>query len=371
MSFTQTQVRKLRSKLRPQHIRTREAEGVSLSYLEGWHVVAEANRIFGFDGWDRETISSECVWTKQVNGRFCAAYVTRIRIRVRAGEALIVREGSGAGESNSASPGQAHEFAAKAAETDATKRALMTFGNAFGLSLYGGTVEPRMRGSETKGPVEARHLIEGQHPEPSGEGEQLPADEPAAAGLAVPAEAASEPGVGADVGAPPEITHSLPVSLPGPDWPKISPLDEATRINEERKARIDKSALTYSEPLRVRDLGHLAFVASKPCLICGRNRSHAHHLKFAQPTALGRKVSDEFTVPLCSVHHRELHRHGDERVWWAAHRIDALKVAAELWASRRSLAPGGRTIDQDNRTGGNGSIDTACLISAYCPKTRA
>ena len=143
MSFTPTQVRKLRAKLKPQHIKTRDAEGVSLSYVEGWHVVAEANRIFGFDAWDRETISSECVWTKQVNGRFCASYVTRIRIRVRAGDAVILREGSGAGESNAATPGQAHEFAAKAAETDATKRALMTFGNAFGLSLYGGGTEPR------------------------------------------------------------------------------------------------------------------------------------------------------------------------------------------------------------------------------------
>lgn len=339
MSFTQTQVRKLRSKLRPQHIRTREAEGVSLSYLEGWHVVAEANRIFGFDGWDRETISSECVWTKQVNGRFRAAYVTRIRIRVRAGEALIVREGSGAGESNSASPGQAHEFAAKAAETDATKRALMTFGNAFGLSLYGGTAEPRVRGSEAKGLVEARHLTEGKDLEQSGGAEQLLADEPAAAGLVVPSDAASEPVTGANAGAPRATTHSLPVTLPGPDWPQIKPLDEATRLNEERKARIDKSALTYSEPLRVRDLGHLAFVASKPCLICGRNRSHAHHLKFAQPTALGRKVSDEFTVPLCSLHHRELHRYGDERVWWAAHKIDALRIAEELWLARRVARP--------------------------------
>ena len=58
-----------------------------------------------------------------------------------------------------------------------------------------------------------------------------------------------------------------------------------------------------------------------------------------QPTALGRKVSDEFTVPLCSTHHRELHQHGDERVWWAAHRIDALKVAEELWQSRRAAGP--------------------------------
>jgi hypothetical protein len=107
--------------------------------------VAEANRIFGFYGWDRETLSSDCVWTRQVNGRYCAAYVTRVCIRVRAGEAIILREGSGAGESSAATPGQAHEFAAKAAETDATKRALMTFGNAFGLSLYSGTPEARAK----------------------------------------------------------------------------------------------------------------------------------------------------------------------------------------------------------------------------------
>ena len=102
-------------------------------------MVAEANRIFGFEGWDRETVSSDCVWTKQQGSRFCAAYVARVRITVRAGETRIVREGCGVGESSALSPGQAHDFAAKAAETDATKRALMTFGNAFGLSLYGGT----------------------------------------------------------------------------------------------------------------------------------------------------------------------------------------------------------------------------------------
>ena len=139
MAFAPTQVRKLKSKLKPAHIKTREADGNTLHYVEGWHVVAEANRIFGFDGWDRESVTSTCVWTKQTGLRFAAAYVTRVRITVRAGEERIVREGCGAGESNAASPGQAHEFAAKAAETDATKRALSTFGNSFGLSLYAGS----------------------------------------------------------------------------------------------------------------------------------------------------------------------------------------------------------------------------------------
>jgi DNA recombination protein Rad52 len=328
MTFTASQVRKLRSKLKPQNVRTREADGVSLSYLEGWHVMAEANRIFGFDGWDRETLSSECVWTKQVNGRYCAAYVTRVRIRVRAGDVLITREGSGAGESSAASPGQAHEYAAKAAETDATKRALMTFGNAFGLSLYGGTPEPRAKVIPASEPTQRVPA------EVARNSDEVASEAPGSTPLEpeeVPAET-----VRARDDAPPQARQQvLPVTLPGPDWPHIVPLEEAVRLDQERRERIDKAALTLSEPRRIRDLGHLAFVASKPCLVCGRNRAHAHHLKFAQPTALGRKVSDEFTVPLCSLHHRELHRHGDERAWWADRGIDALKVAEELWRARQ------------------------------------
>ena len=106
MAFTDSQIRKLKSKLKPQHVRVREAEGQALHYLEGWHVVAEANRIFGFDAWDRETVSNACVWTKQVSGRYCAAYVARVRITVRAGEGVVIREGSGAGELNEATPGK-------------------------------------------------------------------------------------------------------------------------------------------------------------------------------------------------------------------------------------------------------------------------
>jgi DNA recombination protein Rad52 len=330
MTFTPSQVRKLRSKLKPQNVRTREADGITLSYLEGWHVVAEANRIFGFDGWDRETLSSDCVWTKQVNGRYCAAYVTRIRIRVRAGDAIILREGSGAGESSAASPGQAHEFASKAAETDATKRALMTFGNAFGLSLYGGTPEARAKSAS---PSRAPDDVDGGMP---GDGPYL---EPQVGGSR-PAERENEPTeteVSDERVKPGATQHVLPVSLPGPDWPQVTPLDEAARLDQERRERIDKSALALAEPRRIRNLGHLAFVASKPCLICGRNRTHAHHLKFAQPTALGRKVSDEFTVPLCAVHHRELHQNGDERVWWATRGIDALKVACPASALLRQI----------------------------------
>jgi len=243
MSFTTTQIRKLRAKLKSRHIRTREADGITLSYLEGWHVVAEANRIFGFDGWDRETISSDCVWTKQVNGRYCAAYVTRIRIRVRAGDAPIVREGSGAGESNAASPGQAHEFAAKAAETDATKRALMTFGNAFGLSLYGGTTEPKAKVAQFWG-LDPGSLTRDQSAPPA-TGNKTPAQpKEAAPSTALPGSSSFQ--------ADPEPSQpSLPVTLPGPEWPQIDPLKEAQRLNEVRKERIDNSEPVISEPKRM------------------------------------------------------------------------------------------------------------------------
>ena len=86
MPLAPQQIRKLRARLRPQHIRTREAEGRTIAYLEGWHVIAEANRIFGFDGWDRELIDNACVYTRQQAERFNAAYTARIRIKVRAGE---------------------------------------------------------------------------------------------------------------------------------------------------------------------------------------------------------------------------------------------------------------------------------------------
>jgi hypothetical protein len=94
---------------------------------------------------------------------------------------------------------------------------------------------------------------------------------------------------------------------------------------------IDKSVLAFPEPRRIRDRDHLKFVARQPCLLCARTPSDAHHLRFAQLRALGRKVSDEFTVPLCRAHHRELHRTGDEVEWWARHKLEPLLVAGDLW----------------------------------------
>jgi hypothetical protein len=89
--------------------------------------------------------------------------------------------------------------------------------------------------------------------------------------------------------------------------------------------------VTINKPVRERDRNHLRFVASQPCLVCGRAPSDAHHLKFAEQRAMGRKVSDKYTVPICRLHHRELHRRGDEHAWWENQGIDPLPIAASLW----------------------------------------
>jgi ERF superfamily len=98
---------------------------------------------------------------------------------------------------------------------------------------------------------------------------------------------------------------------------------------------IDKSILTVAAPRRYRNREHLRYVAQLACLVCGRKPSDPHHLGFTQPRALGRKVSDEFAVPLCRSHHRAVHRAGDEQAWWKAAGIDPVKVARQLWQQTR------------------------------------
>jgi hypothetical protein len=103
--------------------------------------------------------------------------------------------------------------------------------------------------------------------------------------------------------------------------------------------QIDKTNLPISTPRRIRDKNHLRYVSSQPCIICGRSPGHAHHLRFAQPSALGRKVSDEWTVPLCATHHRSLHSVGDEERWWKEKGIDATAHALRLWWATRHPRP--------------------------------
>jgi hypothetical protein len=119
----------------------------------------------------------------------------------------------------------------------------------------------------------------------------------------------------------------------------------ATKLMENSGIRRGRVA---AKTIRLRDKDHRKFVSTQPCLVCGRSPADAHHLRFAQPSAIGLKVSDEFTVPVCRVHHRELHRQGDEAAWWQRIKIDPLPIANRLWQHAR---PNGATMAVGGNTG--------------------
>jgi hypothetical protein len=150
-------------------------------------------------------------------------------------------------------------------------------------------------------------------------------------------------------------------SAPTPSAPQRSPAglaQHALRAAGAADAKaIDKSRLSHPEPRRVRDREHVKFVAKQACLICGRRPADAHHLRFTQHRALGRKVSDEFTVPLCRGHHREAHRCGNEAAWWKIAGINPTITARALWLETHPLA---RTPDKMG-TGSATSSAVACV----------
>ncbi len=248
MAFSAKQVQALRRQPHHRHIRTRQANGRELTYLEGWYAISEANRIFGFDGWSRETIESRCALTRENRGTFLAVYTAKVRITVRAAGTTIVREGHGSGEGRGTSPGEVHDIALKAAETDATKRALATFGKPFGLELY--------RGGKTAVPQKA-----------------LPS--PSTAPVVEPARSDGRVGFHPD--------DTTPIPRPSRYYGRrqnvLAEHFRAERRQAERAApvapplappahdpspgRIDKSLLALPEPKRLRDKAHLKFVASQ------------------------------------------------------------------------------------------------------------
>jgi hypothetical protein len=119
----------------------------------------------------------------------------------------------------------------------------------------------------------------------------------------------------------------------------------------------EPTVTVISKPVRERDREHLKFVASQPCLICGRTPSDPHHIKFAEQAAMSRKVSDRFSVPVCRLHHRELHRRGSERAWWERQGIDPLVIAASLWDKTHTVLPAAADISGDRRTTLNGKLN--------------
>ena len=337
MAFSAKQVHALRRSPNHRHIRTREANGRELTYLEGWYAISEANRIFGFDGWNRETLESRCALVRENRGTFLAVYVARVRVTVHADGATIIREGHGTGEGRGTSPGEVHDIALKAAETDATKRALATFGKPFGLALYRvGKPSSMQQGMLIPSNQAEPDLRVGFHPD-----DTTPIPRPS-----------RYYGRRQYV---PLMDQLRKNSADHKQTPFASPLVPSGL--DSTPSRIDKSQLAFAEPKRLRDKAHLKFVASQPCLVCGRQPSDPHHLRFAQSRALGMKVSDEFTVPLCRGHHRQLHQTGNEAGWWENLRIDALGIAKDLWKQTRTKD--GRVDPQTQSTTINPSETTA------------
>lgn len=143
MTFTDAQLKELDAPLARAHVKQREQSGRKFSYIEGWVAISEANRIFGFGNWSRETVEFKCVAEREreigqnKNPGWSVSYIAKVRVSVWGeGASVVIREGTGAGHGIDRDLGQAHESAIKEAETDAMKRSLMSFGNPFGLALY-------------------------------------------------------------------------------------------------------------------------------------------------------------------------------------------------------------------------------------------
>ena len=300
-----------------------------------------------------------------------AAYTAKVRVSVRAGDITIVREGSGTGEGKAPTPGQAHELALKGAETDATKRALATFGNPFGLALYDREQlgVRKARSEKVSLPIgpwvlrSASGAEEGSFDKPSefaaalrksmSEANDIEllfalweqnVDTVRALNRSLKQEQLPKSGI-----APQLVSHlkqcAIALAKPEGQANGYGHPSVAGTPAKPVSTKIDKSILVFGEPKRIRCREHLRFVASQPCLICGRSPSHAHHVRYAQSKGLSLKVSDEFTIPLCAIHHHQIHTTGKEREWWQQRNIDPLKIASGLWQQSRQRYPAIREAD--------------------------
>lgn len=396
MGFSRTQIKALVAPLKASAVKVRYEDNIRLAYLEGWYVIKEANRVFGFDGWDRRTVTLEQVQVLRRDPLWHATYQAKVQVIVRSHGGEILREGIGVGHGHHTDQPKARDMGLKAAETDATKRAFSTFGNRFGLALYDpdlAEVDGCIDGSRVPNWVLVDHdgmpigsynlpgefcgayrshlnamesyetairLWALNYPELA----RLMREEPALKNQAgmhygeilqrtyqrkintwlqvadPPPQGSREDHAG---GNPSHKRETSVFETPGP-----TSADGTTTKAEKKPAnrkkrlptrsKIDKSELHIGAPRRVRDKDHLKKVSALCCLVCGRRPSQAHHLTHAQHRGLGQKVSDEFTVPLCVIHHRALHDVGNEERWWEQHSIDPLPIALGFWQAHQTGA---------------------------------
>jgi DNA recombination protein Rad52 len=323
MTFSSKQISALRTDVDPAFTRLRKLnDGRELPYIEGWYAIAEANRIFGFDAWSRETVDVKCLQAREVRGSFQVLYLAKVRVTVRAGDHETIREGYGTGAAASDSLGDAHEKALKSAETDATKRALATFGRPFGLALHVPATEVDAKPTAPQPAIPDVHRRRTrQRKDPDGRFRLVrdPRLNLMQKEFLIGTNAASISAASSDQERPPNTESEF-----------------GTPAVDQQPA--EQVVVPITKTLRRRSLPHLRYVMAQPCLLCARTPSDAHHLRFTQPRAMGRKVSDEYTVPLCRTHHRQLHHSGDEVGWWMAMEIDPLPIAQDLWQESQKVA---------------------------------
>jgi DNA recombination protein Rad52 len=363
--FSSAQLRKLMGKLDRMHVQSRNVDGKQIDYIEGWFALSEANAIFGFSNWDRETVHFEKIFERKAGEMTTCAYLARVQIRVRVSDRTVCREGTGCGTVSARDPADAHERAIKVAETDATKRALATFGNRFGLCLYdkdqnGVTEKPGAAPLEIITP-DGQVLVSGLSPEGFCSGLRQILEKAAddaecavwwernARQVARLREIAPqlktqrgehygdvlERLFRGRLGAPAKsVAPTVPAAA---SQSAVVPLHPLAPSRIARGPRIDKASLTIGTARRLRDKSYTHHVATLPCLVCESMPSHAHHLTFAQPRGLSLKVSDEFVVPLCVIHHNELHQAGGELVWWKRIGINPLPIAEAMWAAAHDV----------------------------------
>jgi DNA recombination protein Rad52 len=388
MGFDPRQRKALRAKLRHANVRARVSNGATVHYIEGWKAVAEANRIFGHENWDRETRAPTLIWSDRQRGQVVCLYSAQVRISVRAGGTIVTRDGVGTGFGRSSSPEAAHEMAMKAAETDATKRALATFGNPFGLALYdkdmSQVTRPPQRDRvrlERSSSTDEGHQVDRPKVILTGRGRKRPFSnssdlvdavakslaeletvdavyafweenlatfasvlerDPAGGRAAIDTVTAKLKARLRELGrTAPDAVRAMSSAQTSEESSNTQPADPSAPAASDAHDSATPSPgqaqqttpLVRAKERRVRDADHLAFVSRHPCLVCGRRPAQAHHVRFAQPRAMALKVSDEYTVPLCVGHHDAVHRTGDERAWWSARQIDPLAVALQLWTA--------------------------------------
>ncbi|MEE2525849.1 Rad52/Rad22 family DNA repair protein [Hyphobacterium sp. HN65] len=288
-------------------------------------IIQEANRLFGPFNWSRDIIEMRNAATRERDGVITTAYVARVKVSIVSESGPIHREAHGCGEGKGTTPFEAHDRGLKAAELDATARAFATMGKALGLIVPPTSkTKPESKASECLSTSQnrpenaAKCLSRGPRNEPS-DGRFDPTQFSVANGQRVSVQ-----------------QKTSRTDRPSKSKNKSDENEDATNPSGV-SARAMEAPATRLKPLRRREPDHLRLVRSHPCLVCARQPTDAHHIRFAQPKALGRKVSDEFTVPLCRMCHDKLHRDPDEAEWWAAHKIDALSIARELWEEHQSM----------------------------------